>query len=198
MPTSHSDTTPSLVPQNSHVGWGVEVQRGRGADCSALQRCREVEVQTALYCRGGGAEVQGAEVQGGHLGGVEDEGVDGGVLLVHGPPLVETHLAHYSQNQEQLVFQETGFHLVLWVEHPDLAPDAAAGQDVGLLVVEGEGGPGQRVEVLLNVLVLVLHQHRPRVDVDDADTVAAARRHVRRRLGFVLCIWLENNLGGHI
>ena len=134
-------------------------------------------------------------VQGGHLGGVEDEGVDGGVLLVHGPPLVETHLAHYSHNQEQLVFQETGFHLVLWVEHPDLAPDAAAGQDVGLLVVEGEGGPGQRVEVLLDVLVLVLHQHRPRVDVDDADAVAAARRHVRRRLGVVLCIWLENNLG---
>ena len=47
------------------------------------------------------------------------------------------------------------------MEHPDLPSDAAAGQNVGLLIVEGEGGPGQGVEVLLDVLVLVLHQHRP-------------------------------------
>ena len=49
-------------------------------------------------------------------------------------------------------------------------------------------------EVLLDVLVLVLHQHRPRVDVDDADDVAAAGRHVRRRLVVVLGIRLKHNL----
>ena len=81
------------------------------------------------------------------------------------------------------------------MEHSDLASDAPASQYVGLLIVKSEGCPGQSVEVLLDVLVLVLHQHRPRIDVDDADAVAAARRHVRRRLGVVLCIWLENNLG---
>ena len=84
--------------------------------------------------------------------------------------------------------------LVLWVEHSDLPSDATAGQDVGLLIVEGEGGPGQGVEVLLDVLVLVLHQHGPRVDVDDADTVAATGRHMGRGLVVVLRVRLKDNL----
>ena len=80
------------------------------------------------------------------------------------------------------------------MEHPNLPSDATAGQDVGLLVVEGEGGPGQGVEVLLDVLVLVLHQHGPRVDVDDADTVAAAGCHMGRGLVVVLRVRLKHNL----
>ena len=80
------------------------------------------------------------------------------------------------------------------MEHSDLASDATTGQYVGLLVVKSEGCPGQGVKVLLDVLVLVLHQHRPRVDVDDADDVAAAGRHVRRRLVVVLRVWLKHNL----
>merc|ERR1719318_128008 len=97
-----------------------------------------------------------------------------GVLLVHRPPLVETHL-------------------VLGMEHSDLASDATTGQYVGLLV-ESEGCPGQSVEVLLDVLVLVLHEHGPRVDVDDAYAVAATGGHVRGGLVVVLRVWLEDNL----
>ena len=80
------------------------------------------------------------------------------------------------------------------MEHPDLPSDATAGQNVSLLVVEGEGGPGQGVEVLLDVLVLVLHQHGPRVDVDDADTVATTGRHMGRGLVVVLRVRLKHNL----
>ena len=64
------------------------------------------------------------------------------------------------------------------MEHPDLPSDPSTGQDVGLLVIEGEGGPRQGVEVLLDILVLVLHQYSPRIDVDDADTVSPAGCHV--------------------
>ena len=84
--------------------------------------------------------------------------------------------------------------LVLWVEHPDFPSDATTSQDVGLLVVEGEGRPGQGVKVLFNVLVLVLHQYCPRVDIDDADAVAAAGRHVRCRLVVVLRVGFEHHL----
>ena len=86
------------------------------------------------------------------------------------------------------------------MEHPNLAPDTAAGQDVRLLVVQGEGRPGQSVEVFLHqrvgrsrsgrsskemrllpafhldILVLVLHQHRAGVDVYNTDRVAPVRR----------------------
>ena len=64
------------------------------------------------------------------------------------------------------------------MEHPDLPSDPSTGQDVGLLVIEGEGGPRQGVEVLLDILVLVLHQYSPRIDVDDADTVPTAGCHM--------------------
>ena len=80
------------------------------------------------------------------------------------------------------------------MEHPDLSSDTTTGQNVSLLIVEGEGGPGQGVEVLLDVLVLVLHQHGPRVDVDDADTVATTGRHVGRGLVVVLRVRLKHNL----
>ena len=80
------------------------------------------------------------------------------------------------------------------MEHPDLSPDPSAGQHVGLLVVECEGGPCQRVEVLLDVLVLVLHEHGSRVDVDDAYAVAAACGHVGGGLVVVLRVGLEDNL----
>ena len=85
-------------------------------------------------------------------------------------------------------------NLVLGVEHSDLASDAATSQYVGLLVVKGEGRPGQSVEVLLDVLVLVLHEHGPRVDVDDAYAVAAAGGHVGGGLVVVLRVGLEDNL----
>ena len=34
-----------------------------------------------------------------------------------------------------------GPHLAGRVEHPDLSPDASAGQNVGVLVVQSQGGP---------------------------------------------------------
>ena len=84
--------------------------------------------------------------------------------------------------------------LVLWVEHPDLPSDPTTGQDVGLLIVEGEGGPCQGDEVLLDILVCVLHQDVPRVDVEDADTVATAGCHPRCRLALLLRVGLKHNL----
>ena len=80
------------------------------------------------------------------------------------------------------------------MEHPDLPSHPTTGQDVGLLVVEGEGGPCQGEEVLLDILVFVLHQDFPRVDVDDADGVAAAGRHPRCRLALLLGVGLKDNL----
>ena len=64
------------------------------------------------------------------------------------------------------------------MEHPDLPSDPPTGQDVGLFIIEGEGGPCQGVEVLLDILVLVLHQYSPRIDVDDADAVPTAGCHM--------------------
>ena len=80
------------------------------------------------------------------------------------------------------------------MEHPDLPSHPTTGQDVGLLVVEGEGGPCQGEEVLLDILVFVLHQDFPRVDVDDADGVAATGRHPRSRLALLLGVGLKDNL----
>ena len=85
-------------------------------------------------------------------------------------------------------------NLVLGVEHPNFPSDATAGQDVGLLVVKGEGGPGEGVEVFFDILVLVLHQNCSRVDIDDADAVAAAGCHVRCCFVVVLGVRLEHNL----
>ena len=80
------------------------------------------------------------------------------------------------------------------MEHPDLPSHPTTSQDVGLLVVEGEGGPCQGEEVLLDILVFVLHQDFPRVDVNDADGVAAAGRHPRCRLALLLGVGLKDNL----
>ena len=80
------------------------------------------------------------------------------------------------------------------MEHPDLPSDPSTGQDVGLLVIEGEGGPRQGVEVLLDILVLVLHQDRPGVDVDDADAVSSAGGHVRSCLVVVFRVRFKDNL----
>ena len=91
-------------------------------------------------------------------------------------------------------FTSESTDLVLGVEHPDLSSDPATCQDVGLLVVQGEGGPGKRVEVLLDILVLVLHQDRPGVDVDDADAVSSAGGHVRSCLVVVFRVRLKDNL----
>ena len=70
-----------------------------------------------------------------------------------------------------------GPHLAGWVEHPDLSPDAAAGQDVGVVIPELERGPGEGVDIFFDVFVFVFHQHGAAIDVDDADGVAAARGH---------------------
>ena len=64
------------------------------------------------------------------------------------------------------------------MEHPDLPSDPPTGQDVGLFIIEGEGGPCQGVKVFLDILVLVLHQYSPRIDVDDADAVPTAGCHM--------------------
>ena len=81
-----------------------------------------------------------------------------------------------------------------WMEHPDLAPDAAAGQDVGVVIPELERGPGEGVEIFFDVFVFVFHQHSAAVDVDDADGVAAARGHQAGGLGGVRRIGLKHNL----
>ena len=93
-----------------------------------------------------------------------------------------------------VVLEMFSSHLVLWVEHSDLPSHPTAGQDVGLLIIQGEGGPCQGVEVLLHILVLILHQDFPRVDVDDADGVAAAGRHPGCRLAVLLWVRLKHNL----
>ena len=85
-------------------------------------------------------------------------------------------------------------NLLLWVEHPDLPSHPTTSQDVGLLIVEGEGGPCQGEEVLLDILVFVLHQDFPRVDVNDADGVAAAGCHPRCRLALLTRVGLKDNL----
>ena len=59
------------------------------------------------------------------------------------------------------------------MEHPDLPPDAPAGQDVGVIIPELERGPGEGVEIFFDVLVFVLLQHSPGVDIYNADTVSA-------------------------
>ena len=87
-----------------------------------------------------------------------------------------------------------GPHLAGWVEHPDLSPDASAGQDVGVVVPELERGPGEGVEIFFDVFVFVFHQHSAAVDVDDADGVTATRGHQAGGLGGVLRIRLKHNL----
>ena len=129
-----------------------------------------------------------------HLTRVENQGINCSVLLVNRSPLVEAHLDHSIVNKSFDDFTSESTDLVLGVEHPDLSSDPATCQDVGLLVVQGEGGPGKRVEVLLDVLVLVLHEHGPRVDVDDAYAVATAGGHVGGGLVVVLRVGLEDNL----
>ena len=54
---------------------------------------------------------------------MKDQAVDCCVLLLYWFPLVKANL-------------------VSRVEHSDLPPDAATGQDVGVLVAELQGGPG--------------------------------------------------------
>ena len=129
-----------------------------------------------------------------HLTRVENQGIYCSVLLVNRSPLVEAHLDHSIVNKSFDDFTSESTDLVLGVEHPDLSSDPATCQDVGLLVVQGEGGPGKRVEVLLDVLVLVLHQDRPGVDVDDADAVSSAGGHVRSCLVVVFRVRFKDNL----
>ena len=129
-----------------------------------------------------------------HLTRVENQGIYCSVLLVNRSPLVEAHLDHSIVNKSFDDFTSESTDLVLGVEHPDLSSDPATCQDVGLLVVQGEGGPGKRVEVLLDILVLVLHQDRPGVDVDDADAVSSAGGHVRSCLVVVFRVRFEDNL----
>ena len=80
------------------------------------------------------------------------------------------------------------------MEHPDLSPDASAGQDVGVVVPELERGPGEGVEIFFDVFVFVFHQHGAAVHVDDADGVTATRGHQAGGLGGVLRIRLKHNL----
>ena len=80
------------------------------------------------------------------------------------------------------------------MEHPDLAPDAAAGQDVRVLIPELERGPGEGVEIFFDVFVFVLHEHGAAVHVDDADGVAAAGRHQAGGLSGVRRIRLKHDL----
>ena len=80
------------------------------------------------------------------------------------------------------------------MEHPDLAPDAAAGQDVGVVVPELERGPGEGVEIFFDVFVFVFHEHGAAVHVDDADGVTAARGHQAGSLGGVSRVRLKHNL----
>ena len=80
------------------------------------------------------------------------------------------------------------------MEHPDLPPDAPAGQDVGVVVPELERGPGEGVEIFFDVFVFVLHQHGAAVDIDDADRVAPTCGHQAGGLSGVLGVWLKHNL----
>ena len=80
------------------------------------------------------------------------------------------------------------------MEHPYLAPDAAAGQDVGVVVPELERGPGEGVEIFFDVFVFVFHEDGAAVDIDDADGVAATCGHQTGGLSGVLGIRLKHNL----
>ena len=80
------------------------------------------------------------------------------------------------------------------MEHPDLSPDAAAGQDVGVVIPELECGPGQGVEIFFDVFVFVFHQHGAAVHVDDADGVAATSGHQTSGLRSVCRVRLKHNL----
>lgn len=69
---------------------------------------------------------------------MEHQTVDGRVLLLYWLPLVETNLDRADAGEALTVLSA---HLAGRVEHPDLSPDAAAGEDVGVLIAEPQGRP---------------------------------------------------------
>ena len=74
---------------------------------------------------------------------MEHQAVNCCVFLLYWLPLVKTNL---KLNTKISASDLPDPDLVGRVEHSDLPPDAATGQDVGILVAKLQGGPGYKLE----------------------------------------------------